>query len=64
MSGTSIKPSISPSRRHSTLHRVVNTTGQDRFSLPLFFEPNFDALVVALDSVRQGGRLAHGCRAC
>jgi isopenicillin N synthase-like dioxygenase len=43
------------SRYRSTLHRVVNTTGQERFSLPLFFEPNFDALVVALDSVRAPG---------
>jgi isopenicillin N synthase-like dioxygenase len=44
------------SRYRSTLHRVVNTTGQERFSLPLFFEPNFDALVVALDSCVEEGQ--------
>ena len=45
---------------------MVNTTGRERFSLPLFFEPNFDAVVAALPSVRReaarggGGRVA-GC---
>ncbi|KAI7845504.1 hypothetical protein COHA_000927 [Chlorella ohadii] len=43
-------------RYKSTLHRVVNTTGRERYSLPLFFEPNFDALVVALDSCVEEGQ--------
>lgn len=29
----------------STRHRVVNSTGKERFSMPLFFEPNFYASI-------------------
>jgi isopenicillin N synthase-like dioxygenase len=32
----------------STIHRVVSTSGKHRFSLPFFFEPNFDAEVACL----------------
>lgn len=46
----------------STLHRVVNTTGQERYSLPLFYEPNFEALVAALDSVSP--RVLSSCLCC
>ena len=34
----------------STLHRVLNTTGQPRFSAALFYEPNFDCVVECLPS--------------
>lgn len=32
----------------STLHRVVNTTGKERFSCAFFFEPNFSTRVECL----------------
>ena len=32
----------------STLHRVRNTSGRDRFSFPFFFDPAFDAEIVPL----------------
>jgi isopenicillin N synthase-like dioxygenase len=33
----------------STPHRVLNTSGRDRYSFPLFFDPNFDARIERLD---------------
>ncbi|KAJ8907500.1 hypothetical protein NDN08_007611 [Rhodosorus marinus] len=32
----------------STVHRVVNTTGRERYSIPFFLDPRFDALVSPL----------------
>lgn len=33
---------------HSTLHRVINTTGRERYSIAFFFEPAFDTVVECL----------------
>jgi isopenicillin N synthase-like dioxygenase len=34
----------------STLHRVVNVSGLERHSLPYFFDPDFDAEIVCLET--------------
>jgi isopenicillin N synthase-like dioxygenase len=34
----------------STLHRVVNVSGLERYSLPYFFDPDFNAEVVCLQT--------------
>ncbi|EGZ23227.1 hypothetical protein PHYSODRAFT_556079 [Phytophthora sojae] len=37
-------------RFKSTLHRVVNTSGQERYSVPFFYEPNFTCVVECFPS--------------
>jgi isopenicillin N synthase-like dioxygenase len=32
----------------STVHRVVNQTGRERYSIPFFFDPNHDADITVL----------------
>jgi isopenicillin N synthase-like dioxygenase len=34
----------------STLHRVINASGRERFSLPFFFDPDYEAELVCLET--------------
>ena len=34
----------------ATRHRVINTTGRERYSMPFFFDPNYEARVACLPS--------------
>jgi isopenicillin N synthase-like dioxygenase len=43
----------------STVHRVVNTLGQERYSAPFFYEPNFDTEVSPPESASR--RVALRC---
>lgn len=42
----------------SSLHRVVSTAGRERYSLPFFFQPNFDAAIECLPCCVCPGRPA------
>jgi isopenicillin N synthase-like dioxygenase len=39
----------------STLHRVINVSGGERYSLPYFFDPDFNAEVVCLETCLSPG---------
>ncbi|KAM3072585.1 hypothetical protein ACMFMG_009378 [Clarireedia jacksonii] len=43
----------------STAHRVINITGKERFSIPVFFGPNFDTIVEPLPTCISEGRPAN-----
>ncbi|TAQ84365.1 hypothetical protein B7494_g7321 [Chlorociboria aeruginascens] len=40
----------------STVHRVVNRTGEERFSIPLFFSVNYDEVVDVLPGCKGDGK--------
>jgi isopenicillin N synthase-like dioxygenase len=42
----------------STLHRVVNATGRDRYSIPFFFGPSYAATIAPLPSCVSAGKPA------
>ena len=56
---TSVPPQVLTNGLYRpTLHRVVNTAGRSRVSVPFFYETNFDAQVAPLPQFCMPGRCA------
>ena len=43
-------------RYAATLHRVINRSGRERYSVPFFFDPNYDTVISCLDGCREPGQ--------
>ena len=43
----------------STPHRVLNTSGKDRYSFPLFFDPGFDTHIEKIETITTAGDDQH-----
>jgi isopenicillin N synthase-like dioxygenase len=42
-------------RFQATPHRVINTSGRERYSMPFFFDPNWEAEIACLETCRVAG---------
>ena len=42
-------------RFSATPHRVINTSGRERYSMPFFFDPNFETMIECLPGCRKPG---------
>jgi isopenicillin N synthase-like dioxygenase len=52
-------------RYASTVHRVINTTGRERYSIPFFIDFDFDAVVEPLPTyVRPGESAMYAAFTC
>lgn len=43
----------------STVHRVLNVTGKERYSIPFFFGPSYDTVIEPLETCREEGKAAN-----
>lgn len=41
----------------STRHRVMNYTGEERYSIPFFFSPNYEAIIKPIPKLAEGGKV-------
>jgi len=43
----------------STVHRVLNITGEERYSIPFFFGPSYDTVIEPLETCKEEGKRAN-----